>query len=77
MGQELYDDPVSGGTLMREGIYQLRDVNEAFHVYSGGKGVYIINEEKELHLFSDLTMSEYSWLVNHPNNNFLFFILNK
>lgn len=57
-------------------IIELRDVTEAFEVFTRqGKEVYVINEDKELHLFSDLGIGEYKWLIEHPNNNFIFFVL--
>ena len=62
--------------MMDRKIIELQDVDEAFRVYTRqGKAVYVINEEKELSLFSDLTIGEYKWLMEHPNNNFIFFVL--
>lgn len=57
-------------------IIELQGVTEAFRVYTqNGEKVYVINEDKELSLFSDLGIGEYKWLMEHPNNNFIFFVL--
>ncbi len=62
--------------MMEGKIHELRDVNEAFRVYTGRQqAVYVINEDKKLSLLSDMTLGEYKWLMEHPNNNFIFFVL--
>ena len=76
MGSQRDYDPVSGGKMMDRKIIELQDVAEAFGAYTRqGEKVYVINDSKELRLFSDLTISEYKWLMEHPNNNFIFFVL--
>lgn len=57
-------------------IIELQGVTEAFRAYTQqGEKVYVINDAKELSLFSDLGIGEYKWLMEHPNNNFIFFVL--